>query len=108
MADNVPESVCPRRDYWQDFLDIFRGGGFTKDMIYLRGLHDLLDYLGKGGEIWPLFIGKIALIHLADLNLLRERGVINDPPLRPRYASDPTALQRLERARSGITVVDLL
>jgi uncharacterized protein (TIGR02421 family) len=89
-------------------LRIFRGGGLTKDMIYLRGLRDLLAHLGEGGEFWPLFIGKISLIHLDPLDVLRQRGVINDPPLRPRYISDPAAMARLERARSGITVLDLL
>ena len=88
-------------------LRVFRGGGLTKDMIYLRGLHDLLAYLASGGDYWPLFIGKISLPHVADAEALRARGVLHDAPLRPRYADDAEALVRLDRARSGLTVLDL-
>ncbi len=89
-------------------LRLYRGGGLTKDMVYLRGLRDLLAHLGAGGAYWPLFVGKIALRHLPAVEALRARGVLTDPPLRPRYASDPAALARLDRARAGLTVLDLL
>lgn len=89
-------------------LRIYRSGGLTKDMVYLRGLRDLLAHLGAGGAYWPLFVGKVALPHLPAIEALRARGVLDDPPLRPRYASDPTALARLDRARDGLTVLDLL
>ena len=87
---------------------LYRGGGLTKDAVYLRGLRDLLAHLGAGGAYWPLFVGKIALHHLPAIQALRARGVLHAPPLRPRYASDPAALTRLERTRHGLTVPDLL
>jgi uncharacterized protein (TIGR02421 family) len=89
-------------------LRLHRGGGLTKDMVYLRGLRDLLAHLAGGGPFWPLFVGKIALRHLGAVEDLRQRGVLRDPPLRPRYADDEAALRRLDRARSGLTVLDLL
>lgn len=89
-------------------LRVYRGGGLTKDMIYLRGLRDLLAYLGHGGAYWPLFIGKVSLARAADAEALRARGVLHDAPLRPRYAEDADALARLDRARSGLTVLDLM
>ncbi len=89
-------------------LRIHRGGGLTKDAVYLRGLRDLLAHLADGGAYWPLFIGKIALCHLPIIESLRERGVLGEIPLRPRYASDPDALARLDRAQRGLTVTDLL
>ena len=87
---------------------LYRGGGLTKDMIYLRGLRDLLAHLGAGGPFWPLLTGKMALRHLDAIEALRARGVLVEPPLRPRYASDPAALRRLGLARKGLTVLDLL
>jgi uncharacterized protein (TIGR02421 family) len=87
---------------------IHRGGGLTKDMVYLRGLRDLLQHLGDGGPYWPLFVGKLALAHLPAIESLRARGVLAEPPLLPRYASDPDALARLEPARAGLSVLDLL
>ncbi|MBC7173932.1 MAG: DUF1704 domain-containing protein, partial [Polyangiaceae bacterium] len=38
-------------------LRLFRGGGLVKDAIYLRGLLFVLEYLRRGGEIEPLYVG---------------------------------------------------
>ena len=89
-------------------LRLYRGGGLTKDMVYLRGLRDLLAHLGRGGPFWPLFVGKIALRHLPAVEALAARGVLRPAPLRPRYADDPDALARLDRAGRGLSVLDLL
>jgi uncharacterized protein (TIGR02421 family) len=86
----------------------YRGGGLTKDAVYLRGLQQILDYLGKGGELEPLFVGKIAVPHIPIVRELRYRGVLRDPPLVPRYMSQPDALARLEQLCSGMSVSDLL
>ena len=45
-------------------LRIFRGGGLLKDMVYLRGLMQLLEYLGGGGAFEPLLLGKFGADHL--------------------------------------------
>lgn len=89
-------------------LRLYRGGGLTKDMVYLRGLRDLLAHLGRGGAFWPLFVGKLALRHLPAVETLAARGVLRPAPLRPRYAESADALARLDRARRGLTVLDLL
>lgn len=89
-------------------LRLYRGGGLTKDIVYLRGLRDLLAHLAAGGAYWPLFAGKMALAHLPAVDALRQRGILADPPLRPRYADDCDALQRLDRARQGLTILDFV
>ena len=89
-------------------LRLYRGGGLTKDMVYLRGLRDLLAHLGRGGAFWPLFVGKIALRHLPAVEALHARGVLRPAPLRPRYADDRPALDRLDRAGRGISVLDIV
>ena len=63
-----------------------RGGGLTKDAVYLRGLCDLLDHLRAGGGFEPLFRGKFALSHLVVLEQLAEAGWAAPPALLPRYA----------------------
>jgi uncharacterized protein (TIGR02421 family) len=89
-------------------LRVFRSGGLTKDMVYLRGLRDLLAHLAGGGVFWLLFIGKIALSHVPAIERLCRNGVLDGPSLRPRYATDPAALERLEQTRSGLSVLDML
>jgi uncharacterized protein (TIGR02421 family) len=85
-----------------------RGGGLTKDAVYLRGLRQILDYIGAGGALEPLFIGKIAAEHIPIVRELRWRGVLREAPLKPRYMNDPGAIERLERLRRGASVLDLI
>ena len=81
-----------------------RGGGMTKDALYLGGLRALLDHLKHGGGFEVLFLGKFALKHLHVLEKLLERGTLVGPALLPRYLQDPAARRRLEEARSlGLT-----
>lgn len=89
-------------------LRINRSGGLTKDAVYLRGLREILDYIAKGGNVEPLFMGKIAIRHIPIVNELRWRGVLVPPPLAPRYMNQEESLMRLERLRKGAAVIDLL
>ncbi len=47
---------------------VFRSGGFTKDIIYLRGFFSVLEHLAGGGELDLLWLGKLSL---EDLPLVR-------------------------------------
>ena len=89
-------------------LRTHRSGGLTKDAVYLRGLKQILDYIARGGNVEPLFTGKIAAEHIPIIAELRWRGVLVPPPLVPRYMNQPESLLRLERLRQGATVIDLL
>jgi hypothetical protein len=87
---------------------VHASGGFTRDVIYLRGLVELLAHLRGGGELEPLYIGKIALRHLPIIQELRERGILLAPPLRPRFLEHEAALRRLEAVRHGIPLAALV
>ena len=78
-------------------LRVFRGGGLTKDALYLRGLVEILDYVGDGGELEPLLIGKIAVEHVPIVRELMLSGVLRSPPLRPQYLDSLPAKKRLEQ-----------
>ncbi len=83
-----------------------RGGGLTKDAVYLRGLRDLLAYLEAGGEFEALFLGKFALPQLAQLDALLDEGWVVPPDLLPRYTAADGFGDRLARCRQ--TPVDHL
>lgn len=87
-------------------LRAHRGGGLTKDIIYLRGLRDLLKYLEGGHDLEPLYVGKISLTHLPYVQELRRRGIIQPPSVLPRFWDDVKLRERLESCR-GITVLQL-
>jgi uncharacterized protein (TIGR02421 family) len=89
-------------------MRVHRGGGFTKDMVYLQGLVKLLDYLGRGGELELLYLGKVALDHFPFVEELRWRQVLSPGPLLPRYLDHPDAAPRLERLRGGLSVLELV
>ncbi len=89
-------------------MRVFRGGGLTKDVVYLRGLARVLNYLREGGSLEPLLIGKLGPDHIPIIEELQWRKVLRPPPLRPRYLDDPDALERLQHTRRGVTVLDLV
>lgn len=77
-----------------------RGGGLTKDAVYLDGLRELLDYLHGGGAFEPLFAGKFALSHRVVLDQLADEGWVAAPDLLPRYCALPGFDDRLARCRN--------
>lgn len=88
-------------------MRVFRGGGQAKDAVYLRGLASLLDYLGAGGSLDLLLVGKIGLHHLEVIRELQLREVLVPPRFRPRYLDIPEAKTRLEMLRGGAQLMDL-
>ena len=90
-------------------LRVYRGGGLTKDMIYLRGLRALLRYLQRGGDLDILWVGKMAARHVPIIRELQHRGVLKPAPSVPRFMQDPQAIDRLEALRNGNgSVLDLV
>ena len=98
----------PQRFAYTIAMRTYRGGGLTKDAVYLRGLMEILEYLSSDGELEPLFIGKIAVEHISLIQELRHRKILNAPVLRPRYLEMPGVSERLQFARKGIPVLELI
>lgn len=67
---------------------VYRGGGFTKDYLYLRGLREVLQAYQSAENFNHLLAGKMALPYLSEVSHLIEKGVL----LEPAYISP--ALQR--------------
>jgi uncharacterized protein (TIGR02421 family) len=89
-------------------LRLYRGGGLAKDGIYLRGLYEVLDHLGKGGSLDPFWMGKISASHFGIMQELNTRGLLKAPQVKPDFLSRVAAQRRLERARHGLSPIDLL
>lgn len=89
-------------------MRVFRGGGLTKDLVYLRGLVGVLAYLREGGALEPLLVGKLGPDHVPIIEELQWRKVLVPPPLRPRYLDNAGAVRRLADLRRGVSVLDLV
>ena len=76
-----------------------RGGGLTKDAVYLRGLRGLLAYLATDGDFEFLLLGKLAMRQRHPIKRLLDEGWLIAPTLLPSHLSDPNAQRRLARAR---------
>ena len=100
----------PPRAAFDTTARAFRGGGFTKDAVYLRGLVELLAYLGDGGHLEPLLIGKLRLAYVPMIDELTERGILRPAPLSPRWYRDDAAAghPKLKLLERGLSVFDLL
>lgn len=63
---------------------VYRGGGFTKDFCYLRGLRDALK-LYKKQDLHSLFIGKTSFKYLNVINEMMERKMVDKPNFLPLF-----------------------
>jgi uncharacterized protein (TIGR02421 family) len=97
-----------RRAAFDMAMRVSRSGGFTKDVVYLRGLVWLLGHLERGHSIEPLFIGKPGISQLGAIEELVERRVLAPPRLRPRFLDSAEASKRLEVLRKGASVLELV
>jgi hypothetical protein len=86
----------------------FRGGGLTKDAVYLQGLVKLLDYIKKGGLLESLFVGKISAEHTAIIKELQWRKVLKTAPLLPRYLNNKDTIEKVNDLRKGLSVINLI
>jgi len=51
-----------------------RGGGFTKDYLYLTGLKKIYDYYKKGKDLGLLLTGKVSLEFVDDIQYMIDKG----------------------------------
>ncbi|WP_320201872.1 flavohemoglobin expression-modulating QEGLA motif protein [Agrobacterium sp. rho-13.3] len=88
-------------------LRIYRGGGLSKDAIYLRGLCEILEHLRKGGALDPFWMGKISAAHFPIMQELALRGLLRPPGIRPAFLAPAKANERLEKIRSGLSIAEM-
>ncbi|MDN3724224.1 DUF1704 domain-containing protein [Aequorivita sp. SDUM287046] len=87
---------------------IFQGGGFLKDIIYLKGLVELRDYLRDGGNLEFLLAGKFALKHVPMIKDLTARGLLQPPKIKPRYLQQLDFKERMAKMRKGISLCEMV
>jgi hypothetical protein len=68
---------------------IFRGGGFTKDYLYLKGFRDVLKYHGQHKDLTGLLIGKTSMEYKPLITEMTDRGIIHPPRYRTRSFLQP-------------------
>lgn len=97
----------PNRVAYYISMRVYRGGGLTKDSVYLAGLIDSLAYLKNGGRLEPLYTGKFNITHIPLIEELLYRKVLKQPIL-PSFLNRNEVKERLKKLRTGINIVDLV
>ncbi len=60
---------------WQISLRVHRGGGFTKDFLYLTGLKKVYDYYRNDGDLSLLLTGKVTIESLPMIKKMMDLGL---------------------------------
>lgn len=97
----------PSRVAYYISMRVYRGGGLTKDAVYLAGLIDLMEYLQNGGKLETLYTGKFNTTHIKLIEELLYRKVLKQPIL-PSFLNRYEVKERLKKLRNGINIVDLV
>lgn len=77
----------------------YRGGGLTKDAVYLKGFLNIINYIKKGKSLKHLLIGKIREDYLPVVQELIHRNILLEAPITPRFLSADFA-PKLEKIKS--------
>ncbi|WP_432411244.1 flavohemoglobin expression-modulating QEGLA motif protein [Rasiella sp. SM2506] len=101
------EHNFPSKTAYYITMRIYRGGGLTKDAVYLAGLMNVLDYIKKGGKLETLYAGKFNTNHVPLIEELLHRNVLRKPEL-PRFLERESVKERLQKLRNGIQLTELL
>ncbi|MDR5590355.1 flavohemoglobin expression-modulating QEGLA motif protein [Christiangramia sp. SM2212] len=87
---------------------IMQGGGFMKDIIYLKGLVLLKDYIKDGGDYEPLLAGKYGIKHTGIIKELTDRKVLNPVQVKPSYLHSEKMYEKLELIRQGLSLPQMV
>lgn len=88
-------------------MRVYRGGGLTKDAVYLKGLLNVIEYIKQGRDIAKLLVGKIRQDYLPVIEELMHRGLLNPSPLRPRFLEKPF-IDRLDHIKNGGSIFKMI
>lgn len=82
-------SMLPDEAY-QLAVRVHRGGGFTKDYLYLNGFAHALDMV-QTMNIRNLFVGKTSFAYLPIIDEMVERQMVKAPTYLPTHLDQPAA-----------------
>jgi uncharacterized protein (TIGR02421 family) len=58
---------------------VYRGGGFTKDYLYLSGFSKLFKFWQAGNDITPLLVGKTSIDFYNTIVEMIDRNIVEKP-----------------------------
>ncbi len=84
------EHGLPSSDAFKLAVRVHRGGGFTKDYLYLNGVGLALEAI-KNKNIKNLYVGKTGFAYLPIIDEMVERQLVTAPKFYPEFISNPVS-----------------
>ncbi len=88
-------------------MRVYRGGGLTKDAVYLKGLLNVIEYIKEGNDISKLLVGKIREDYLPVIEELMHRRLLRPSPLQPKFLEMPY-LEKINGIKKGHSVFKMI
>ena len=73
---------------WTLSVRVHRGGGLTRDVTYLKGYRMMKDYYENGGDLRPLYVGKVSLAHIDLIKEMLADGRLVYPKYLPYFLEE--------------------
>ena len=80
---------------------VFRSGGLAKDAIYLQGFRAVMELVARGASLQPFWLGKIAIAHVAAIEELLQRGLVQAPRFIPLFLTGDGVEDRVSALRGS-------
>lgn len=77
-----------------------RGGGLTKDAVYLKGLQELHAYIKSNSDFEFFFLGKFDLGQRQMVKILLDEGLLIPPTILPNFLTSESGTAWLRKACS--------
>ncbi|WP_099366081.1 flavohemoglobin expression-modulating QEGLA motif protein [Sphingobacterium sp. 1.A.4] len=91
---------------FQIVMRVYRGGGLTKDMLYLKGIMELIEYLKENNNVHLLMMGKIRKDYLPIIKDLLQKEILIPPAITPRFMF-PEYLDKWKEVKTKASVFKL-
>ncbi len=88
-------------------MRVYRGGGLTKDAVYLKGLLHVIEYVKQGHDISRLLVGKIRQDYLPIIEELTHRRLLKPLLLRPKYLEKPYR-NKIDEIKKGGSIFKMI
>lgn len=88
VADAQAFTICAR---------VYRGGGFSKDYLYLQGFHQMLNAYENRQDFNHLMAGKVSIDYLPLITRLMAKGYLIEPRLITPAVASPAARDTIQR-----------
>jgi hypothetical protein len=96
-CDSRFEYDLNREEAFNITIRAHRGGGFTKDYLYLTGLKKIYDYHQKGKDLSLLLTGKVSLEFVDDITyMIENKYAINSKHITDSYSENKNTNKTLD------------